>query len=922
MTTEKTTTDALIELAKNIKEGKANAINPNVEINNYFSSHKPTEINHVAERIKSYLSGLRIFLVEKGYLKTESAQEEFLKQFNEIHAYSEQFFNTTEVNITIDEDPSITKDDRRVKKYVLQKLLGEVIAVGCKYTHLPATEVLKNIQEGEQFYVWQQERKPLLTLSEKDDKLYIQIEEPVTTITKVVEDEFNNRHTKKWYTILPEWQRQYIDKLSLEEFCKARPALLRYFPGISNHSKHTFVILKKKEDGLYYEQMRSTNIRAASLFPDGVKDFDEAQRITQLNLQQLLDSHGEQIQQQYRNKWNYAGAAAIENIGNPIFLNQSYLSPGIYDSDKSVLKKIRGKDNNARMVKHKNRAVDALANTHSDFIMMTTNHPINFLRKGFGATFYDKAYDHDAAEIAKIFIDTVHNINSIFWFNFLQKRMPELKVKANSYQDLVGKATNHQYSLNNPSIHGAITLDCFNLANFFVEIPFHNIFNASYADPFKNLKNYIEEHIIEIEKKLAGVSKKLALLDKDQNKINGQERLEYTINNHEKQAIADLKLINLVLSDYLDLTLNPKQKPQGHYRQLFLTSLELIITEKTSSLAEGSCQHGKDRTSMVNLHRDAMLAYYEKYGFLPCYGDEPEKRANFNEIFADLFFTKHHPKNASQNAPGSEGLMHLKQIVAEDTYLVLKDRDKKMVFELNTFATFNAPRMPDSAQIKLPPDEMILKKQITHFISGLNTHIESFKTMINKLSPQSNGRDINANLQNESGAMQSINGNTNVVQLLENANNELLKLKEDAELLNGNNDTKQLPNEEKENSLPLNNNLSEDKSQKILTRADLLSLEKKYFDFIKKHIEKPLAGFAPTKVLANNMKTFFATLFTEGFSNAIAKAIKMHKEFLAKNTLKKALNAKVFEHKFQTNRSKVNDTSLKTIKTNSGPKMG
>lgn len=92
-------------------------------------------------------------------------------------------------------------------------------------------------------------------------------------------------------------------------------------------------------------------------------------------------------------------------------------------------------------------------------------------------------------------------------------------------------------------------------------------------------------------------------------------------------------------------------------RELFLSSLEQLITVRQNGIAYGSCVSAKDRKALEFMHTDAMELYHHWYGNWPLYNDvENSSRAAFVDIFAHLYISRHHQRSASLNAPGSEGI--------------------------------------------------------------------------------------------------------------------------------------------------------------------------------------------------------------------------------------------------------------------------
>ncbi|RUR20744.1 oxidoreductase [Legionella sp. km535] len=93
-------------------------------------------------------------------------------------------------------------------------------------------------------------------------------------------------------------------------------------------------------------------------------------------------------------------------------------------------------------------------------------------------------------------------------------------------------------------------------------------------------------------------------------------------------------------------------------RELFLTSLEQLITLTIDGHSYGSCVSGKDRKAIELMHTDAMILYKDKYGVWPKFGVPSDKmeRINFVNLFADIYMSRHQHEHAGQNAPGSDGI--------------------------------------------------------------------------------------------------------------------------------------------------------------------------------------------------------------------------------------------------------------------------
>lgn len=143
----------------------------------------------------------------------------------------------------------------------------------------------------------------------------------------------------------------------------------------------------------------------------------------------------------------------------------------------------------------------------------------------------------------------------------------------------------------------------------------------------------------------------------------------------------------------------------GPYRELYLSSLEQIVTSLAGGSSIGSCVSGKDRKAIEIAHTDAMEIFFTRFGRLPPpnppislleelaeklhvnaekknFPTIQDKRDSdaFAKIFAEIYCSKHQQFLAGQNANGSFGTKspgmylpaHLKKAVKQ----WYADRDK------------------------------------------------------------------------------------------------------------------------------------------------------------------------------------------------------------------------------------------------------
>ncbi|RUR12882.1 Dot/Icm T4SS effector PI-3-phosphatase SidP [Legionella sp. km772] len=112
-------------------------------------------------------------------------------------------------------------------------------------------------------------------------------------------------------------------------------------------------------------------------------------------------------------------------------------------------------------------------------------------------------------------------------------------------------------------------------------------------------------------------------------------------------------------------------------RELFLSSLEQLITLAKNDYSYGSCVSGKDRKAIELIHTDAMIIYKLRYGVWPTFTDGELARKKFVAIVAALYLSRHQHVLAGQNAPGSEGLKtpewYLPQDICDEINRQLED---------------------------------------------------------------------------------------------------------------------------------------------------------------------------------------------------------------------------------------------------------
>jgi hypothetical protein len=106
--------------------------------------------------------------------------------------------------------------------------------------------------------------------------------------------------------------------------------------------------------------------------------------------------------------------------------------------------------------------------------------------------------------------------------------------------------------------------------------------------------------------------------------------------------------------------------------QLHMAALEEIIYQDTGNRVQSSCKSGKDREGIEKCYRNAMLAFFSQYHYLPPAKENSNgDRKKFIDIFVEIFKTHHQARLAELNAHGCEGQKALFNILPKDIWTVL-----------------------------------------------------------------------------------------------------------------------------------------------------------------------------------------------------------------------------------------------------------
>ncbi len=190
-------------------------------------------------------------------------------------------------------------------------------------------------------------------------------------------------------------------------------------------------------------------------------------------------------------------------------------------------------------------------------------------------------------------------------------------------------------------------------------------------------------------------------------------------------------------------------------RELYLSSLEQLLTLLQGNLPYGSCVSGKDRKALELMHTDAMLIYHRLYDNWPSYSDEENlARSHFVNIFSSLYLSHHHHISAALNSPGSEGIKTPENYLPKDIitnlnayYVRLSPNGESSLTADDAFASFNELKsitkyilnISDSsyqkkAEAKLWYIELQLSNQSTQESITKNTYITESWNLIDELT--------------------------------------------------------------------------------------------------------------------------------------------------------------------------------------------
>jgi len=593
--------------------------------------------------------------------------------------------------------------------------------------------VWQHIQDGANLYNWQLKRPSIKTISTETDakgNKFTFIQEEITegglTLAQAREYKsiFEDNISKQpaWFKILPAWMQvcfknrfEPLKELSGEalkttanEIINTIPAASRKGPGVANFGSHYFTVLKtvKKQDehGKEYEEdeeiLRSKRLRSSVLSPIDVdlkkrtqsaeedKDLPSAeavdqsrQKLTTQNLEQLVEGHLKQNAAAWIKRWELDSASS--RIRRPIempVLIQTLLTTFVMGLD-------RFGDNESDMMKQKYAAVETFMRSFEQLDQEIDELGTQVLKASKEVEESERANEDTTAAKRKLqsfermlaakqqTLAEKLSVDVDGETFYIRPRMILTDHPINKFRRFSKLFHNREVAENQRGARGLLATVGLSLGRLAGS-------HARKEDLSLNEKSFWKS-VANVGQSLhRALSLKLKEVREDLHKSLEEMRsqLHWLRTGEVSSSIRqDLDILSQAVEQYLDLTMG-RPLPSGVKRrgqQLFLSSLEKIITSISGGIPYGSCKSGKDREGLETLHTDAMLAEYAKTGHLPSYYDPPEKRQAFIQTFKSLYETYHQQANADQNAFGAKGLKSIKTNLPADIRATMKEIELK-----------------------------------------------------------------------------------------------------------------------------------------------------------------------------------------------------------------------------------------------------
>jgi hypothetical protein len=563
----------------------------------------------------------------------------------------------------------------------LKSLIESYISILVFHTTLKVP--FQSLCAAERCAVWQKGREtfdtPVSFVSEDSQLASLEIVQSETPYTDndILFPEYAAT-SKTWLESLPYWERDFIEKYAEELSKQPIPSSLRSVVGLANLSMHSCEINGVKV---------SRNFRHATPAPiDLMVDkqaSDERFRLSCLNV-------ASQIRLSLDKQINSLGGSNRQEL---VILTQSLLSPGLaatfkanYFTDAS--------DNDTLLYEMKERVAElfqsALSNPNKQIAVKD-------------------------AKIKALFFTEEEQLETLYYRDFLAKF--DLRVnsdgcfyKQHKSRKITLLSTNHPLNvLRRFGVHPDQTKrNDFNTARLLNAVgryltPLLSEKNSTHPpEQFPALLKYIEEseRFSDKNSTLRKLISELDLYGRNINssaKKNKKELIKTLENLLKTKDLFDKNTVRLL--DALQALLETPTT-QGvltadarHY-QMLISSAEMVILNCIDGIVWVACKSGKDRTGAALIANDAAAAFYELKGRHPRHDDDKQDRALYLELLKNFFESGHHQHVASENAPGSEGLVKLSNFAPSDLSL-----DVNIQLETQ-FARLNKPK-----NIKISPEE-------------------------------------------------------------------------------------------------------------------------------------------------------------------------------------------------------------------------
>lgn len=364
--------------------------------------------DRLRERNRDYINGGRELL---GLLYPERKdQVKKLRFMNLLEKIEESMQDRLE--------DSKTKDQLIREYLAAEKEIERVLKDAYTMEGLEKDEIKKSIEEAANIAKWKQGRPVQCTITErkgdvaltqnlalpstpggvtpgetlqvpKDNKFYVvQMEIPIVHATKALKSEYwqiYEAKPPKWFQELSETTQgvlkrhfsQYgdgknFDGNNFEDKLGSIPCTIRKFPGMTNFSNTVQLIFDEK--GHCVDE--SVRTRSSIVVPFEVKDKAERKRLTDMNIDQLIDSHQHRVQQTAE-LWDIDPKRVKTPVGLQTLVGA--ISPKL----AKIAKKFGRKDKEGEMMLVADEAgkeFNKRLKDHPNFSLIRSNHPVNAIR--------------------------------------------------------------------------------------------------------------------------------------------------------------------------------------------------------------------------------------------------------------------------------------------------------------------------------------------------------------------------------------------------------------------------------------------------------------------------------------------------------------------------------------------------------------